>query len=433
MVDALLERPEYADHWATKWSDLLRPNPYRVGIKAVFNYDNWIRQSFRENKPYDQFVRELVAAQGSTWRNGAATLFRDRRSPDEVTTLVSQLFLGIRLECTKCHHHPSEKWEQADFYRFAAYFSRVGHKGTGLSPPISGGEEMIYVTKSGSVKHPRTGKVMPPEPLFGEAAKIGPDDDPRAVLANWMTSPQNDYFVQVMVNRVWADLMGRGLVEPVDDLRATNPPSNGPLLQALGEEFRRQKYDIKQLIRTITNSYVYSLSSLPSDRNVSDTRNFSRHYRQRLNAEVMHDAICDITEVPTAFAAMPPNARAAELWTRRVGSLFLDTFGRPDPNQDPPCERTGETTVTQALHLMNAPALHAKVTSDAGRAARLAKSDRTESEVIEELYLAIYARLPSAAEKANAEQFLAANKNRRQALEDLMWAMLNTPEFVFKD
>ncbi|HND55105.1 MAG TPA: DUF1549 and DUF1553 domain-containing protein, partial [Pirellulaceae bacterium] len=304
LVDSLLERPEYADHWATKWADLLRPNPYRVGIKAVVNYDQWIRDGFRQNKPYDQFVRELVTAQGSTWRNGAVTMFRDRREPDELTTMVSQLFLGVRLECAKCHHHPFEKWGQDDFFSFAAYFSRVGFKGTGLSPPISGGEEMILTKASGSVKHPLTQQVLPPRPLFELGAKAGappqpvtiPDGvDPREVLAQWMTSDDNPYFAQVIVNRVWADLMGRGIVEPVDDLRATNPPSNAPLLEALAADFRKQKYDLKKLLRTIATSQVYGLSSLAGERNTADTRNYSRHYRSRLRAEVLLDAVTDIT------------------------------------------------------------------------------------------------------------------------------------------
>lgn len=445
LVERLLERPEYAEYWATKWADLLRPNPYRVGIKAVLNYDNWIRDSFRKNKPYDQFVRELLTAQGSTWHNGSATLYRDRRSPDEITTLATQLFLGIRLECAKCHHHPFEKWGQEDFFSFAAYFAKVGRKGTGLSPPISGGEEIIMTAKSGEVKHPLTGQVLPPRPLFdlpaaaaasgqADADQASADDDPRLALARWVTSKENDYFAQVMVNRVWADLMGRGIVEPVDDLRATNPPSNAPLLEALADDFRRHEFDIKELIKTITSSYVYSLSSAPSERNVADTRNYSRSYRQRLRAEVLLDSLSQITGIPDTFSALAPGARAKEIWTTRVASLFLDTFGRPDPNQDPPCERSSDPTVTQTLHLMNAPALHGKVIHDKGLAAELAASGRTVDEMIDELYLAIYARYPGADERETCRAvFASAGDARRQSCEDLMWALVNTPEFMFKD
>jgi hypothetical protein len=434
VVEALLERPEYANHWATKWADLLRPNPYRVGIKAVMNYDNWIRDSFRENKPYDQFVRELVAARGSTWENGAAVMLRDRRGAMELTTLVSQLFLGIRLECAKCHHHPFEKWSQDDFYSFAAYFARVGYKGQGISAPISGGEETILTAKKGSVEHPLTGETLAPRPLFGKAMELGENDDPREALADWIASDENPFFAQVMANRVWADLMGRGVVEPIDDLRATNPPTNAALLDALAAEFREQKYDIKQLIRLICTSHVYSLSSLPSPRNAADRQNYSRHYRTRLRAEVLLDAVSDITGIPDKFSAMPGGSPANQIWTTRVDSVFLDTFGRPNENQDPPCERLPDPTVTQTLHLMNAPQLHARVTSDAGRAAHLAASKRSPSEIVEELYLLVYSRPPDAEERAFGEQLFAEPEiTRRGATEDLLWALLNTPEFMFKD
>jgi hypothetical protein len=434
LIDSLLERPEYADHWANKWADLLRPNPYRAGIKATFNFDNWIREQFRQNRPYDEFVRDLLTAQGSTWRNGATVLFRDRREPDEITTMVSRLFLGVRLECAKCHHHPFEKWGQDDFYSIAAYFARVGRKGTGLSPPISGGEEMVLVAKKGAVQHPLTGETLSPRPLFGEAPAVSEESDPRESLAAWIASDENEFFARVQVNRIWADLMGRGIVDPVDDLRTTNPPTNEPLLAALAAEFRAQKYDLKKLIRTITTSHVYALSSVPNERNTADTRNYSRHYRQRLRAEVLAGAIDDITGVASGFEAMPPRSRANQIWTNRVDSLFLDTFGRPDPNQDPPCERTSDSTVTQTLHLMNSPAIHAKVTSDEGFAANLAAGEKTPDEIAEQLYLTVYSRFPGEEERAIArELFQQEGTTRRQATEDMLWALVNTPEFVFKD
>ena len=434
LIDRLLERPEYADFWANKWADLLRPNPYRVGLKATFNLDAWLRDAFRRNMPYDQFVRELLAARGSTFRNGATVLFRDRREPDELTTIVSQLFLGVRLECAKCHHHPFEVWSQDDFYSLAAFFGRIGRKGVGLSPPISGGEEFVFAGPRGEVKHPVSGKVLAPRPLGGKPPKLDDERDPREALADWVTADDNPYFARVIVNRVWADLMGRGLVEPVDDLRATNPPSNGPLLDALAAEFRRQKYDLKKLIRTIATSHVYGLSSAPGARNAADTRNHSRHYRQRLRAEVLLDAVSDITGVPETFAAAPPGTRAMELWTVRTQSVFLDSFGRPDPNQDPPCERTSDTTVVQALHLMNAPNLHRKVTADDGRAAKLAASAKAPAEIVDELYALVYCRRPADDERAACVALFGENgRSRRQVTEDLLWALLNTPEFLFKD
>jgi len=434
LVDQLLRSPEYAEHWASKWADLLRPNPYRVGIKNTLNYDAWIRESFRANKPYDQFVRELLTAQGGTFRSGNANLFRDRREPDELTTIVSQLFLGIRLECAKCHHHPFEVYGQDDFYQFAAYFAKLGRKGTGLSPPISGSEEYVFVVPDGVVRHPVTQAIMSPTPLFGEAPPIGEKDDPRASLAAWITSRENPYFARTMANRVWADLMGVGLVEPVDDLRATNPPTNAPLLAALGDDFAASGFDIKHLVRTIATSYVYGLSSLPGERNIVDTRNYSRHYRRRLRAETLLDSVCQITGVPEDFDAMPDGAQAREIWTHRVESLFLDSFGRPDPNQDPPCERITEPTVVQVLHLMNSEGVYGKVASDKGTAARLAASELTPAQIVEELYLSVYSRLPMEEElNIGVDLYDNENSDRRKATEDLLWSLLNTPEFVFKD
>ncbi len=429
LVDRLLERHEYVDHWANQWADLLRPNPYRVGIKAVLNYDNWIRQQFRDNVPYDQFARKLIEAKGSTWQNGAATLYRDRREPEEIATLISQLFMGVRLECAKCHHHPFEKWSQRDFYQFAAYFAKVDRKGTGLSPPISGGEEIVLISTKGAVKHPVTSEVLQPHTLFGDTPEIADGADPRTSLADWMTSKENDYFAKVEVNRVWAALMGRGLVEPVDDIRSTNPPTNPELLDALAKHFQDSNYDLKNLLKTVALSNVYSLSSMPNETNTSDRLNYSRHYRQRLRAEVLLDAVADITETPNSLDGMWSEARANQVWTHRVDSMFLDTFGRPNENQDPPCERTPGSTVTQALHLMNSPEIDRRIRSDSGRVARLAKSEVSSIGIVNELYLTVFSRYPSDEEKSYGIQLIdAAGDKRRSAIEDLLWAMLNSPE-----
>lgn len=432
LVDALLERREYADHWSGYWADLLRPNPYRVGIKAVLNYDNWIRQQFRDNVPYDQFVRQLVTAKGSTWQNGAATMFRDRRSPDEVTTIVSQLFLGIRLECAKCHHHPFESYSQENFYQFAAYFARVGRKGTGLSPPISGGEEIVMTVDSGSVKHPISGETLTASPLY-PATHETVDTDPRQTFANWLTSTENDYFAKVQVNRLWSALMGRGLVEPVDDLRSTNPATNPKLLEALAKDFQDSGYDQKQILKRIALSRVYSHQSQPTPSNASDRVNYSRHYRHRVRAEVLMDAIADFTETTPNMQAMPPESRANQVWTTRVDSVFLDTFGRPNENQDPPCERTPDSTMTQSLHLMNSRELDSRIRDKAGRATRLAKSETSTVEVVEELYLAAFSRFPTDTEKDYGINLIDQSETKQTGIEDLMWAMINAPEFSIQD
>ena len=433
LVDALLERPEYGDHWANKWVDLLRPNPYHVGVKATFNYDAWIRDAFRTNKPYDKFVFDLLTARGSTFRNGATVMFRDRRTPEDLTTITCQLFLGIRLDCARCHHHPFEVWGQDDFYGTASYFTRVGRKGIGISAPISAGEEFIFTALKGSIAHPITGLEVAPKPLTGEAP-IAADEDPRAAFARWIIGPENRHFEQVAVNRIWADIMGRGIVEPVDDIRATNPPSNPELLAALGRDFRKLGFDQKKLLREILNSHAYELSSLPNPRNSWDQKNYSRHYRQRLRGETLLDAVCDITGVPEVYEGLAPKSRSVEIWTHRIDNLFLDSFGRPDPNQDPPCERTPDSTMVQSLHLMNAPSLHKKVTDDKGRIAALAKSAKSPEDIVEELYLATYTRYPTAEERTAASKLFPADRAKhREIAEDLLWALLNTPEFTFKN
>ncbi len=434
LVAALLERGEYADFQANKWADLLRPNPYRVGIKATMALDAFLRDAFRRNLPHDQFVRALVTARGSTFRDGATTMFRDRRSPDEIVTMVSQLFLGTRLECAKCHQHPFERYGQDDFYSLAAFFARVGYRGTGLSPPISGGEEFVTVAAQGEVRHPLTGQVLPPRPLLGEPLSIPAGADPRVALADWMTRPDNPFFHRAAANRVWADLMGVGIVDPVDDLRATNPPGNPALLDALAEEYRRVGMDTKRLIATIMAANVYGASSMPEGTNAGDHRNFSRRLRRRLRAEVLADAIDDLTGVPSSYPGAAPGSRAVQLWTHRSGSTFLDVFGRPDPNQDPPCQRDPDATVVQALHLLNGPQIAGKIADDSGTAARLAAGDLPPAAVIEELYLAAYSRFPTSAERTALEaEFARPDRSRRQVIEDILWALVNSAEFVYED
>jgi len=357
-IDRVLDQPEYADFWANKWADLLRPNPYRVGIKATYSLDHWLRQSFRKNLPHDQFVRELLTAQGSTWRNGATTFFRDRREPDEITTVVSQLFLGVRLECAKCHQHPFEVYGQSDFYGLASYFAKIGHKGVGLSPPISGGEEIFFVKDKGEVKHPLTQQTLAPKPLTGPSPAIPDGTDPRIALVDWLLSPENPYFEKAAVNRLWAEVMGLGIVES--------------------------------------------------------------------------DALSDATGVPTTFSGVPYGTRAVQLWTYRVDSELLDAFSRPDANQDPPCERTSDTTMSQSLHLMNSSQIQARLTAEDSNCARWA-ADSPSEVVLRKIYFQIYSRAPSDDE---IKTLLAEQKHqpdRRRWVEDIVWAMINSPEFTFID
>ncbi|MCC6233514.1 MAG: DUF1553 domain-containing protein [Verrucomicrobiales bacterium] len=430
-IDRLLARPEYADYWANKWADLLRPNPDRVGVKSIFTLDQWLRESFRANKPYDQFVREVILAEGSNHRDGPVVVYRDRREPPELATLFSQLFLGVRLECAKCHHHPNEKWSQEDFYRFAAVFGSVRQKGAGLSPPISAGTETFYhVPGEAKLAHPVTGVALAPKPPDGPELRAE-REDPRRLFADWLTRPENPFFARAAVNRVWAVFFGRGFVEPVDDFRVSNPVVHAPLLEALARDFSGNGYDLKRLIRTIASSRLYQLSSTPNDSNVADTRQFSRAYRRRLPAEVLLDAVNDVTGIGDDFNGCPPGTRAVQTWSYKMTSHFMDAFGRPNPSSDCPCERDVRTSVVQALHLMNSRRLQEKLSSADGRVKQLADSDRAPAAIVEELYLTALGRMPTEVERGTAVAMFREGVVRQAAAEDVLWALLNSPEFVF--
>jgi hypothetical protein len=431
-TEQLLADPAWADYWANKWADLLRPNPDRVGVKSVYLLDQWLRAAFRENLRYDEFARALLTVEGSNHRDGPAVVYRDRREPADLTTIFSQVLLGVRMECAKCHHHPNEKWSQDDFYQFAAYFGPVKQKGAGLSPPISAGNETFYFASGGTVKHPVTEAVLAPRPLDGPKAELKEKDDPRLALAEWLTNPENPYFARAAVNRVWGNYFGRGFVEPVDDFRVSNPAVNEPLLNALAADFARHGFDLKHVMRRILNSELYQLSSTPNETNLSDTKNFSRSARRRLPAEAMLDAVCDVTGVPDTFDGCPPGTRAIQTWTFKTPSHFLDAFGRPNASTDAPCERDLRTSVVQALHLMNSQALQAKLANPQGRARLLAASDRPPEEIVTELYLAAFTRPPTSEELAAASaRFGSEAKELQAAVEDVLWALLNSPEFVF--
>jgi WD40 repeat protein len=433
LVERLLQRPEFAEYWANQWADLLRPNPDRVGVKSVLLLDEWLRASFRSGRPLDQFVRDILLAEGSTHREGPAVIYRDRREPSELTTLFSQLFLGVRLECAKCHHHPNERWSQDDFYQLAAYFGPVRSRGAGLSPPISAGTENFYFAPGGTVKHPVTQAVLSPRALDAPTGTpVDPAVDPRRALADWLTATNNAFFAQAAVNRVWAGFFGRGLVDPVDDFRVSNPCVNPPLLEALAADFAAHGYDLRQLIRTVTASALYQLGGEPNATNLGDTKNFSRAYRRRLRAEVLLDAITDLTGVPEKFNGLPPGSRAVQAWTYKTESQFLDAFSRPNPSSDPPCERDRQMSVVQSLHLMNSKALQAKLADPAGRARQLAGGTLEPADIVRELYLATLSRLPDPTELATATAtFRLPDATRQTATEDVLWALLNSAEFVF--
>ena len=430
VIDALLERPEYADYWALKWADLLRAHRRSLGEKGLAAFNAWLRQSLRDNRPLDRLVRELVTAQGNLYTNGPAAFYFVDRIPDDLAETTAQVFLGVRLQCAKCHHHPFEVWTQDDYHGMAAFFPRVKRKDTGESGQF-GGAQSIRLDIEGTWKHPTSGKPVSPQVLGGKALKLDDPSDPRAALAEWIVAKENSYFARNVANRYWGYMFGRGLVESIDDLRATNPATFPALLDALAKDFADSKYDLKHLLRTICNSRAYQLAcELKPERDSDGT--FVTHRTPRpMIAEALLDAVCDATGVPEAFDKLPPGTRAISLPDPAVSSYFLDAFGRPKRQSPCECERGGRADLTQVLHLMNGEALNRKIASDDGRIARALKAKKPADDIIEELYLATFSRKPTDAERKLVKAKIAESPTQREGLEDLLWALLNSAEFVF--
>ncbi len=429
LVERVLARPEYADYWTLKWGDLLRNNRARLGEQGMWSFYNWLRAAFRENRPLDQMTRDLVTAQGSTFTTGPANYFRVATNAADQAETTSQVFLGVRLACAKCHQHPFEKWSQDDYWQMAAFFGRVGLKGSSEFG-LFGGEQVVYLRPSAEVRNPRSGRVMQPTPLEGRPTQDAVDT--RRSLAAWITAPENRFFARNWVNRYWSYLMGRGIVDPVDDVRITNPPSNSQLLDALANDFAAHGYDVKRLLRNILNSSTYQLSSEPTKENRTDEVFYTKYAVKRLGAEELLDALCFATGAPEKFPNLPSGFRAVQLPDPGVQSYFLETFGRPDRQIACECERTAEPNMAQALHLMNSDFVQNKVAAAQGRVAKLLAANRADPEAIEELYLVTFSRPPAAAEVERARQIVAKAPSRKEGLEDLLWALMNSREFLFK-
>ncbi|MDG3003296.1 DUF1549 domain-containing protein [Paludisphaera mucosa] len=426
VIDALLERPEFYDFWALKFADVLRSNGRLIEPKGAYVFHRWIRSALESGMPMDQFVRNLLASDGSTFSNPATNYYRISRDPETSTETTAQLFLGVRIQCAKCHNHPFERWTQDDYYGFAAFFSQVGRK-----PGALPGEEVVYATGGGEVKQPRTGKVMPPKALGGpklEDAAV----DRRARLASWLTSKENPFFGKSLVNRVWYHLMGRGIVEPVDDFRDSNPASNDELLDGLTRDFVAGGYNLKSLIRTVLQSRTYQLSATTNKLNVDDAVYFSHATTKLLPAEVLLDAICDVTGSPNAFAGLPAAAHAIQLPDGKMDDPFLKTFGRPARELACECERESDSNLSQALQLIGGATVNNKLRSDAGRIAGLAKSGKPPEAITEDLYMIAFSRTPTPAEMEAAVKHLKGAKDLRPAVEDLAWVLINSKEFLFR-
>jgi hypothetical protein len=425
LVDELLRRPEYADYWALKWADLLRIDRQALGHKRAYGYYEWVRDSLAQNKPFDRFAREIVTAEGPLGEVGPASFYKAVAKSGDAASTLSQVFLGVRIACAQCHHHPFDRWSQADYYGMTAFFAPVAVRG---GPR----DEVLLASGPAEAKNPRTGEISFAHALAVQSPKQPLKGDCRPALADWMTAADNPWFARSLANRLWAHFVGRGLVEPVDDVRTTNPPTNPELLDALARSFVESKYDVKQLIRTITASRAYQRSSKPNATNARDEQNASRAPFKRIDAEVLLDMVCQTTGVPEKFAGVPAGSRAIQLWDSKVPHYFLKLFGRPVRASACECERVSEPGVAQVLHFLNSQEIHAKLTDDGGMVARLVKAKADDAALAEELYLTFYSRLPTEKEKGVAVAYLKKNAGRRRkAAEDLAWSLMNALEFVF--
>lgn len=425
LVDELLARKEFVDLWVMKWSELLqvRSNRY-VSYKATLLYFNWLESQIAGNVPIDEMVRSLLSAEGTTFDNPATNYYQEEQDRLKTAENVAQVFMGMRIQCAQCHNHPFDRWTMDDYYGFAAFFAQIGRKIE--SDPR---EAVIFDSSSGEVKHLVSGKAVPPK-FLGGATPDCEGRDRREVLADWLASAENPYFARNLSNIVWAHFFGRGIVDEVDDVRVSNPPVNGPLLDALAQHFTEYKYDFKRLVRDICTSRTYQLSTTANDTNAFDASNFSHASLRRIRAEVLLDCITQATETRNKFNGLPSGVRAVEIADGNTASYFLKTFGRATRDTVCSCEVKLEPNIGQALHLMNGDSVHAKV-KGGGVVKRLLAEKKSTPEVIAELYLRCLSRRPSDDESKAIEIELANDENPRVALEDVFWALLNSREFLF--
>ena len=445
LIDALMKRPEFVDYWAYKWSDLLLVSSNRLSNEEMWSYYNWIRQSVAGNKPWDQMVYQIVTATGPTVQNGAANYWVIHRDPLDTSENMAQAFLGITITCAHCHNHPLAKWTQKDYYGMANLFARVrlktfapGGFRTAVGPLFN--DVTVYSAPTGEFTDDRFMMVLPPKPLDATALPETVPGDTRVYFAKWLTSPDNPFFARNIVNRVWRNFMGRGLVEPVDDLRDTNPATNDELLNALVKDFQAHHFDIDYLIRTIVQSATYQASSVPLKENADDEKYCSHYLIKRLPAEVLLDAYSQVTQVPEKFEGYPVGMRALQLPDTAVKSYFLDAFGRPARQQTRESERTSVPTITQALHIINGDTLNDKLRDPASSINMLLKLGFSDDQIVGYLYLAAFNRPPTEAERAALVKALGSAEQqkvpgvddpRRAALVDMTWAMLTSQEFMF--
>jgi hypothetical protein len=434
LIDSLLDRPEYADLWTLKWSDVLRSNRKTIQVKGTHNFQKWIRNHISSNTGIDQMVREIITAGGNTFTNPPANYYRISRDPTTLAETTAQLFFGIRMQCAKCHNHPFERWTQDDYYSMAAFFARVKQKkDTSELDPKAPAAEIIYAERTGEVIQPRRQQAIAPRFMgSGKVPEIASGKDRREVLATWLTAPENPFFAKSVVNRIWFHLTGRGIVDPVDDFRDSNPSANDDLLDALTKDFVTHKFDSKHLIRTIMNSRTYQLSAQTNDFNKDDNKYFSHAVVKMHTAETLLDAICFVTEVPEKFAGLPLGTRAVQLPDGEVNHPFLKTFGQPARELACECEREGDSNLAQALQLINGPTVNDRLRNPANRIGKLLAKKMDDKAMLDELFLVTLSRPPVLAEAKDLLDHVAASADKRKAWEDVLWALINSKEFLFR-
>lgn len=428
LVDQLLQRPEFAKVWAMKWADLLRMRSTAniLDRKALHRYNDWLSHAISTNKPLDELVTELLTSQGGNFASPAVNFYVAERDTLKMSENVAQVFMGIQIMCAQCHNHPFERWTMEDYYSFAAFFSQVGQKGS--DDPR---ERIIFDSRGGEVKNAKNGQVMAPKFLGGATPDVK-GKDRRAVLAEWLTSPENPWFAQTLVNRAWQHFFGKGITDPPDDVRVTNPPSHPILLDEMARRLTEQKYDLRTLVRDICTSYTYQMATQPRDPVIKDDRNFSHALVRRLPAEQLLDAISQVTQTKVKFPNLPLGASATAVADGPSGNRFLTLFGRPVRDTVCVCERRGEPTLAQALHLINGGTVQSALQAADGRVGRLATADPfVPDPVIDEIWIAAFSRPPTDDERAEMATYLASVEDKRAALEDVMWSVVNSKEFIF--
>ena len=430
LIDRLIGSREFVDHWALKWGDLLQSNRKHLGEKGTWAFRQWIRDAIASNQPYDDFTREILTSVGSTFQSPASNYFRVNDDPKIAMETTTQLFLGVRMVCAQCHDHPFEKWTQNQYYQFAAFFAAVGMK-----PGFDADEQIVYLKRDDNdIKHPKTNKVVDAEYLIASAGlpPIADFRDRREALADWLTSAKNPFFAKAIVNRVWSYFLGRGIIEPVDDIRGSNPPINPDLLDALEQDFIASGFDLQHLMRTIVSSRTYQTGIETNKWNETDEVNFSRFAPRRLPAESLLDAITVATGSRPNFPEVPEDFTAQQLPDPHVGKGgFLDMFGRPDRESSCECERRNDLSLPQAMNLVNGPTLAEAIADPEGRVAEAILAGKSDRELIEELYLAALSRFPTGIEMDRALTYIRSDSGRAAQTQDLLWALINSNAFLF--